>query len=966
MEAARRGRYDLATSTLLRSMSLFAAVVCALTLPAVSADPPDEAAELARWAADRDERMAWWRDARFGMFIHWGLYSGAGGSWKGTVYPQHYAEWIQHWAAVPSDEYARTMRPLFTPDRGVTDAWADLAKEAGMRYAVMTSKHHDGFTLFNSMEDYSRSNAITGATNISPEGRDLALEFAESMRSRGLRAGFYYSLLDWQHPDAYDMALPAYPKSAHPRDPAVYIAYVRAHVGELLSNYGPLCTIWFDYSDKQRQGAAWGAAQLMADLRQKQPGILINNRLFEGLENKSGDYGTPEKYVPPTGLPGMDWEVNHTLNESYGYSAHDTHWKDSPTVVRLLCDVVSKGGNLLLNIGPDARGIIPQAAQSTLRGVGAWMRVNGEAIYGTSASPFARLPWGRATQKPGVLYLMVFDWPEDGRLVVPMRGVVKSARLLGSREDLSFSAADAERLEVRLPARSADSGCSVVKVQIDGGVMPLPFRVSPGRDGVLKLTPHDATITGPSLRIEQVGAVEDVTYNLGYWLDTSATASFPIGIAADQAGEYLVEIEIACADASSGASMKFQTASEDLVFTVPATGGWHQYRTMTIGSVKLASGVQTIKLVALKKPGEAVGNVRAITLRAQGRNPVRIDLDADAARQVQVDREAGVYLGHVSTVLLDDGRTILAAYPKGHGMGPIVLKKSTDGGQTWSDRLPTPSSWATSQETPTLFNLGGGSLILFSGLYPIRAARSHDSGSTWSELQPIGEFGGIVAMGDLLQRGDQVAAFFHDDGRFIGDSGDATGTFTLYQSDSRDRGASWSAPRAIWTGSDLHLCEPSVIDSPEDGTLALLLRENRRAKNSHVMFSSDHAATWGAPHELPASLTGDRHIAAYAPDGRLVVTFRMMARDDPWRGDWVAWVGSWEDIAGGNHPSAVPPYLVRLKNNLTDWDCGYGGLEVLPDGILVATTYGTWVEGEKPSIVSVRFSLAELDRLAAR
>ncbi|MBL8760202.1 MAG: alpha-L-fucosidase [Phycisphaerae bacterium] len=597
----------------------------------VAPEPPERAAEqarggrvqtdeLARWSATRAARMAWWREARFGMFVHWGLYSGAGGVWDGKVYPQHYAEWIQHWAAVSCGEYARQMKPLFKPDAGVTDTWADLAKEAGMRYAVMTSKHHDGFTLFNSGAGYSRSNAVAGGTNISPPGRDVAREFADSMRSRGLRAGFYYSLLDWQHPDAYEMALPGYPREARARDHAEYIKYVRGHVNELLSNYGALCTIWFDYSDRERQGEKWGAAGLLADLREKQPGIVVNNRLFEGLENKNGDYGTPEKYVPPTGLPGMDWEVNHTLNESYGYSAHDAKWKDTTTVVRLLCDIVSKGGNLLLNIGPDARGRVPDEAQKTLRGVGAWMKTNSEAIYGTTASPFSRLSWGRATQKPGVLYLMVFDWPSDGRLVVPMRGGVKSARLLGREGALGvgLSPFKGGRTEVILPATPGDSACSVVKLELAGAVEPMPFMVYPSAEGVLTLTPHDAVLEGPSLRVEMVGAVEDVKYNLGYWLDPAATAAWPIGIDPGSGGgdgEYVIEAELGCADASAGARMKLETPGGALEFTVPATGGWQQYRMVELGRVKLAAGEHTVVLRALSKPGEAVVNVRGIVLR---------------------------------------------------------------------------------------------------------------------------------------------------------------------------------------------------------------------------------------------------------------------------------------------------------------------------------------------------------------
>ncbi len=592
-----------------------ASIVLALAAPAHAA-PPTEAEQIALWAGDRDARMAWWRDARIGMFIHWGLYSPAGGFWDGKRYEQHYAEWIQHWAAVPCAEYARQMKPRFVPDAGFADRWAELAQEAGMSYAVMTSKHHDGFTLFNSKQPYSLANPIAGGTNISPQGRDVAREFADAMRARGLRAGFYYSLLDWQHPDAYEMALPAYPKDGHARDHERYKAYMRGHVEELLSNYGPLSTIWFDYSDQVHQGAAWGAAQLMADMRAKQPSILVNNRLFFGLENKNGDYGTPEKYVPPTGLPGMDWEVNHTLNESYGFSAHDMNWKDTGTVVRLLCDIVSKGGNLLLNIGPDAQGRVPEAAQKTLRGVGAWMKVNGEAIRGTTASPFQRLPWGRATQKPGTLYLMVFDWPSTGVLRLPIRNRVQGVDVLGTSATCSFAAKDADEGTMLMLPLAVDPQCTVVRVRYEGTIDPLPFAIFPSADGSITLTPHDATLEGPSIRVERVGVIGDVTHNIGYWLDPAATATWPVAIGAGDAGTYRVQAELACADPAAGSMIRLQagssTTSPDVA--VPPTGGWQSYRSVDLGSLALSSGSHGLVLRASTKAGEAVANVRSIRL----------------------------------------------------------------------------------------------------------------------------------------------------------------------------------------------------------------------------------------------------------------------------------------------------------------------------------------------------------------
>ena len=343
-----------------------------------------------------------------------------------------------------------------------------------------------------------------------------------------------------------------------------------------------------------------------------------------------------------------------------------------------------------------------------------------------------------------------------------------------------------------------------------------------------------------------------------------------------------------------------------------------------------------------------------------------IDLAGQTQRQVVVDREDGQYLGHVTTVLLEDGRTIIAVYPKGHGRGAIVMKRSTDGGLTWSERLPVPENWATSQEVPTIHRVidprtQKKRLILFSGLYPIRMAVSEDDGVTWTPLKPIGDFGGIVAMGcvERLRNGDYVA-MFHDDGRFFRKDGKLTDTFRLYQVFSKDGGLTWGKPEVIYAASRVQLCEPGIIRSPDGRQLAILLREESRTRNSHVMFSDDEAHTWSQPRELPGALTGDRHTARYAPDGRLFISFRDTTLESPTRGDWVAWVGTYDDIVQGREGQ----YRVRLMDNHHRWDCAYPGVEVLPDGTVVATTYGHWQEGQRPYIVSVRLKLAELDALA--
>jgi hypothetical protein len=341
-----------------------------------------------------------------------------------------------------------------------------------------------------------------------------------------------------------------------------------------------------------------------------------------------------------------------------------------------------------------------------------------------------------------------------------------------------------------------------------------------------------------------------------------------------------------------------------------------------------------------------------------------VDLADDTARQVVVDREAGQYLGHPTTVLLEDGRTMLVVYPKGHGRGPIVMKRSIDGGRTWSDRLPVPENWATSQETPTIHRVvdaaGTKRLILFSGLYPIRMAVSEDDGHEWTPLAPVFDFGGIVAMASVvpIRTGPgHYLAHFHDDGRFFTGTGTRTPHMTLYQTRSVDGGLTWSTPEVLHASADVHLCEPGVIRSPDGRQLAMLLRENRRVRNSHLMVSDDEGRTWSAPRELPGALTGDRHVGAYAPDGRLFLSFRDTTLDSPTRGDWVGWVGTYDDIVSGREGQ----YRVRFMKNHKDFDTAYPGVEVLPDGTFVVTTYGHWVEGQAPFIMSVRFRLDETD-----
>ncbi len=344
-----------------------------------------------------------------------------------------------------------------------------------------------------------------------------------------------------------------------------------------------------------------------------------------------------------------------------------------------------------------------------------------------------------------------------------------------------------------------------------------------------------------------------------------------------------------------------------------------------------------------------------------------IDLSDQQHRQIVVDREPGQYLGHPTTVLLEDNQTMLCVYPKGHGRGGIVLKRSHDTGLTWSERLPTPASWSTSQEVPTIHRVvdaaGKKRLILWSGLYPARLSVSEDDGVHWSELKAVGNWGGIVVMGFVgkLSRAGNYLAMFHDDGRFFREKSaiHKPVEFRLYKTFSRDGGLSWSDPQIVQRGSDVHLCEPGLIRSPNGQQLAVLLRENSRRRNSHVVFSNDEGATWSEPRELPAALTGDRHTGVYCPDGRLFISFRDTTRESPTKGDWVAWVGKYDDIVHGSEGQ----YRVRLMDNHKGADCAYPAVEILPDGTIVTTTYGHWKPGQEPYIVSVRLKLDELEGL---
>lgn len=362
-----------------------------------------------------------------------------------------------------------------------------------------------------------------------------------------------------------------------------------------------------------------------------------------------------------------------------------------------------------------------------------------------------------------------------------------------------------------------------------------------------------------------------------------------------------------------------------------------------------------------------------------------VDLNDQAGMHVIVDKEKGQYLGHPSTLLLNDCKSIICVYPKGHGSGAIVMKMSHDGGKTWGERLPVPESWKTSREVPTLYRTvdaaGKKRILMFSGMQNgtlrsserNRMAVSEDDGKTWSELMPLPlQPAGIVVMSDMIPlntgKGHYMASYH------VNASGkDEQGSFhtlELCVVFTRDGGVTWSAPRVIFPGRrDLHLCEGGLVRSPDSRSIALLLRENSRNHGSQIMISTDEGKTWSEPRELPAALSGDRHQAVALPDGRLLIQFRDYGakknpefRYGPTHGDWVGWVGTWDDLVHGREGQ----YRIRFKDNRNDGDTAYPAAELLPDGTLVCTTYGHFDRGETAYILSTRFRINETDRLARK
>ena len=500
---------------MMKTKLILMSLLLAALVPATgtAAESPDPYAQ--ETPAQRDARMAWFRAARFGMFIHWGVYSVPAGTYDGKKI-SGIGEWIMNKGKIPMTNYQAFARD-YNPTKYDADAWVKLAKEAGMKYIVITAKHHDGFANF------ATKASPWNIVEATPYGKDVLQPLAVACRKYGVKLGFYYSQAqDWNNGGAesggrWDAA------QQHDMDDYIDKTAV-PQMKELLSNYGEFpAVLWWDTPDNMNTNRAGKLIELL----KLKPGIIHNNRLGGGYK---GDTETPEQFIPATGFPGRDWETCMTMNDTWGFKSYDQNWKSTETILRNLVDIASKGGNYLLNVGPTREGLIPEPSVERLKAVGEWMKLNGEAIYGTTATPFKRLPWGRCTMKISggetTLYLHVFNWPADGKLVVPgLKNEVVQASLLkpnwrGGHPKLK-TAGDANGVTILVPATAPDKISSTVVLKIKGAPQIVATTIFQESDGGVRLMASEAELHG-GLQYESGNGKDDV----GFWTNPADSASW--------------------------------------------------------------------------------------------------------------------------------------------------------------------------------------------------------------------------------------------------------------------------------------------------------------------------------------------------------------------------------------------------------------------------------------------------------
>ena len=513
------------TALIATTPSLYAAKASNLAVDGVTVKEVKSDAVRQETTAELDARMQWWREAKFGLFIHWGLYAVPAGVYGDR---DDHGEWILYRAPVPLEEY-KGYAKQFNPQNYDPKAWVRYAKEAGMKYIVITAKHHDGFTLYPSdVSDWNVADAaLYGTACPHPWWRprlrkdaDLLAPLVEAAHAEGLKIGFYYSQAqDWVHPGGGKNKFKEGNgwEEAHKGDFDDYLNTVaRPQIREILNRY-PIDIMWWDspvWMNRER------GIPMANDVLEIRPDMITNNRL--GGVKIGGDIHTAEQFVPASGFPG-DWETCMTMNNHWGYCASDDDWKSTQELIRKLIEITSKGGNFLLNVGPTADGIIPAPSVERLKAVGDWLDLYGDAVYATTRSPFDYLSWGAATRKGDRVYLFVNDWPKNGELRVPLTSAIQQASLLGG-EALNTRTTD-DRLIIELPQTAPNPHSSVIELQLaeEPAVAPIvvPVATVKADSASKKHQPEDAADQNSKTYWE--AGKKNGPFQLDFFLDEPAT-----------------------------------------------------------------------------------------------------------------------------------------------------------------------------------------------------------------------------------------------------------------------------------------------------------------------------------------------------------------------------------------------------------------------------------------------------------
>jgi alpha-L-fucosidase len=556
-------------------------------------------AQVPKPAVPDAERTRWFREAKFGIFVHWGPYS---------VIGRH--EWARHQFQIPQAQYDVFARQ-FNPVLFNADEWVNLFDRAGAKYLVITSKHHDGFSIYrSSVSDYDME--------ITPYAGDPLKDLAKATARKGMRFGFYHSIMDWHHPAYVPKRAWEVPGQKPGGNIDKYLEFMKAQLRELLTNYGDVATIWFD-GEWEHSTQEMHSDEVYDYIRRLQPNTLINDRLYKREPGNRADYGTPEQFVPATGVTDPSgkpilWESCVTINtDSWGYNKYETEFKTTRDLIRMLIEVVSKGGNLLLNVGPRPDGRIQEEFQVRLLAMGEWLRVNGESIYGTTASPFARLPFfGRATVKGNQLFLHVFQWPADGKLRVPgLKNLVHKAALLAEPGKLVETRREGGDIVVQLPADAPDETASVVALTLDGPPAVTPWVATPDDKGAFYLGAESAEI---ETEFEQRAKKENF---LGHTFITRWTRAKDVpawAIQVPKAGRYRIELSYGAGGSSQGTPFTVSIGSVQVSGQAKRTGNDLVFQTFPVGTVAVPAGEHLVRVKADIKEGQRAMNLEGVRL----------------------------------------------------------------------------------------------------------------------------------------------------------------------------------------------------------------------------------------------------------------------------------------------------------------------------------------------------------------